>query len=178
LTRIERFCSEAVFMEDVIEGNFSPAATDFWFSMIKSNDSGQPKYQVRKIITGLGHHLTEPDYRVLDRFADNEPGNGPGILYFDEAHREVREVNHVVGLRYKDLHDLGVPLYPRSSVPLTRERDRDPRRISKAAEFLEARGLLKEAAIKRIIANCWLPGFAWDVDVFTVDRSASWSLWK
>jgi len=171
-TRIEGLCSEVVFMEDIVEGNFSPVTNEFWFSLNSDTAyDAPPKYDIRKIITSYDKGLTELDYRILDGFAREKFGLQVSIVHFDPSTNAVREFRHTSGKRYERVDQRGDYLPFHGDMPIAPIKDRNPERIYKAADFLETRGLLKDAAIKRLLANCYLPGYAWDIDVFTITAS-------
>jgi hypothetical protein len=168
-TRIEGLCSEAVFMEDVVEGNFSPVTNEFWFSRNRENGyNAAPKYDIRKIITSYEKGLNELDYRILDGFAREKLGLRVSVVHFDSSTKKVREFRHYSGQRHKHPDQQGDLLAFHGDMEIPSIEDRNPVRIHKAADFLEERKLLKDAAIKRLVANCYLPGGAWDIDAFTI----------
>ena len=164
-TRIEGLCSEAVFMEDIVEGNLSPVTEDFWFTR-----SGRTaKYEIIKVVTSYDKPLSELDYLILDKLATAEGILKTGIVHFDESTNTFRVFRHLEGQRYDQLREMG-NVWPLSGKGMIAEdADRNEERTIKACDFLAERGLLKEAAIKRIFANCILDRAAlWDVDAFTL----------
>lgn len=165
-TRVEGLCSEVAFMEDIVKGNLDPVTGDFWFSLEGPLDAAG-RYHVRKIITDTSVPLTELDYQVLDKFASLQPVIPVSVVYFDEPGRAFRHFYHQEGARYSSVDGLGTVMPPRVNPRQATEKDRDRERITKACGYLEGRGLLKEMAIKRLFANCWLGDTVWDVDVFT-----------
>ncbi|MDZ7343908.1 MAG: hypothetical protein ONA90_05280, partial [candidate division KSB1 bacterium] len=57
------------------------------------------------------------------------------------------------------------------SAPLPTPSERQSHRLDRAMNLLEAAGLLKHAAIERLLANCWLAsGRYWDIDAFAFHR--------
>ena len=47
------------------------------------------------------------------------------------------------------------------------EKERDAARHAKAFNYLEEQGVLRDAAIERLFANCWIGDrFFWDIDCF------------
>ena len=102
-TRVEGLCSEAAFMEDIVQGNFEPVTTDFWFSLIK----GGRGYHIRKVLTDLLFNLSELDYYILDYFTGIEPSLPVSIVYFNEFDRTFHEVEHKKGVRYSKFKGLG-----------------------------------------------------------------------
>lgn len=166
-TRIEGLCSEAVFMEDIIQGNIEPVTTGFWFSETPKNPL---KFHIWKIITDISIPINSLDYRILDGFASIK-GMPVSIVYFDETSKSFLEFMHKKGNRYSNIKDLGTKKYPNSNSLVANERQRNEVRIEKACRFLDHRGLLKNAAIGRLFANCWLKGAVWDIDTFTITPS-------
>jgi len=163
-TRVEGLCSEAVFMEDIVEGNLFPVASDFWFSLAESQG-----YDVTKIMTTSDKSLNDLDYLLLDMFAETADVDKIKIVYFDEFFNNFWSFPYKMGMRDEEL-DLAGRIWglPGKGV-MAEERNRDRERILKASDFLKERGLLKDAAIKRIFANCVLCKNAiWDVDAFTM----------
>jgi hypothetical protein len=165
-TRVEGLCSEVAFMEDVVQGNLDPVTADFWFSLEEPLDAAS-QYHVRKIMTNPLVRLTELDYQVLDKFAALQPVIPVSVVYFDEPSRTFRHFVHHKDARYDSVDGLGTVMSPRANRQHTTERNKDKTRIAKACAYLEERGLLKDIAIKRLFANCWLGDAVWDVDVFT-----------
>lgn len=163
-TRIEGLCSEAAFMEDVICGNLDPVTTDFWFSGLPHGG-----YHIRKIVTDPSVPLSELDYRILDGFASKSLP--VSMAYFDETSKGFFQLHHEMGRRYSTLIGLGKIMTRAAHLPNVPETDRDAARLAKACDFLETRGLLKDAAIRRLFANGWLGESVWDIDVLT--RSAT-----
>jgi len=161
-TRIEGLCSEAVFWEDVVEGHLHPVTSDFWF--VAAN--GRPGYNVVRIVPDPEKSFNDLDYQLLDGFTTRHTPS-ISIVWFDEANREFRKFAHIRGQRYHGLHGLGEPIPLHAPEEIADIEDRNPVRIGKACDFLEQRGLLKDAAIKRIFANCCIGGAVWDVDAFT-----------
>jgi hypothetical protein len=172
-TRVEGLCSEVIFMEDVVMNNFTSIASDFWFTKLEDKITpGRFMYLVRKIVTEPNKILTDLDYRLLDGFSVAPQVMAVSIVYFSEITKEFREVYHSPGNRYTGFLQSGEVLHPSGKpIFIAEEGDRDKNRIYKAAIFLEKRGLLKESAIKRLFANCWLSGPVWDIDVFTTTES-------
>jgi len=163
-TRVEGLCSEAVFGEDIVEGNISTVAPDFWFSVDRRG-----KYDVLKIVTNYEKPLSELELRILDQLAVANKTGKVGIVHFDDSTNTFRAFGHVKGESFGSLTGRGNvwPLSGRGK--MAEEEDRDEERILKACDFLEERGMLKDAAIKRIFANCVLGRDAvWDVDVLTL----------
>lgn len=166
-TRIEGLCSEAVFLEDVIQGHFSPIASDYWFV----HPGYSEKYNILKVITDAKTKLNNLDYKILDGFASPAAASNVQdvqLIHFEEPKKRFCSVHHKSGTRYTHFADLGTPLPPAGRPEFAPLKDRDPDRHKKAADYLEARGLLKYAAIKRLFANHWLEGGVWDVDVFSI----------
>ncbi|QEH39952.1 hypothetical protein [Chitinophaga sp. XS-30] len=161
-TRIEGLCSEVAFMEDVVYANLSPFTSDFWFS-----GAGRG-YHVRKILTDEAISLSNLDYTILDIFASMDSCLATSIVYFNKTSRAFYQFEHKEKKRYLKLEDYGCKLDPVANSALSNITGRDETRIAKACAYLEKRGLLRDAAIKRLFANNWLREFAWDIDVFTV----------
>jgi hypothetical protein len=162
-TRIEGLCSEITFLEDVVQGNLDPVTGDFWFVSAK----GQTGYDLIRIVPDPKKPFNDLDYRLLDGFTRAGHARSISIVWFDEANRQFRKFAHVRDRRYHDLQGLGelVALHaPEDIAPI---EDRNTERIGKACDFLEQRGLLRDAAIKRIFANCCIGGAVWDIDAFT-----------
>ena len=167
-TRIEGLCSEAVFMEDIIEGNFSSVASDFWYTRVEK------KYHVYKVITDPSVPLNDLDYQILDGFDSSIKHqrdlktSSVSIVYFDESSKTFRKFIHIYGNRYSNIYGLGSDMSPVCNAESAEQSQRDPVRLKKACDFLKQRGLLKDAAIKRLFANCWLQDKGvWDIDAFT-----------
>ena len=157
-TRIEGLCSEAAFMEDVVQGNLSPVTGDFWFT--KTHNS----YEVTRVVTDPTINLTELDYRILDGFVSKV---NVSIVWFNEQSREFIRVPHVKLMRYNDIKKVGTVMPPKEQTEMPNASERDERRLNQACDYLTTKGLLKQSAIKRLFANCWLSGPVWDIDAFT-----------
>jgi hypothetical protein len=166
-TRIEGLCSEIAFMEDIVHGNLDPVTSDFWFSR---EDKGEDKrYHVRRIMTDPKVPLNSLDYRILDGFARVKSVVSVSIVYFNEQSKAFREVRHLENTRYDHkLVDIGIDMKSRPDVEIADVTWRNRERINKACAYLKKRGLLKEMAIKRLFANCWLGEAVWDIDAFTM----------
>lgn len=157
-TRIEGLCSEAAFMDDVVTGNLSPVTTDFWFTKTPNS------YDVKRIITDPSKGLTDLDYRILDGFASRTQVS---IVWFNQQRREFLRIPHIRLMRYSNMTELGDVMPRNGMTDMPDGNGRDDRRLNQACDYLASKGLLKEAAIKRLFANCWLHGGVWDIDAFT-----------
>jgi hypothetical protein len=146
-------------MEDVVSGNLDPVTSDFWFSRL---DTG---YHIRKLVADVTEPLNDLDYEILDTFAVAHPVS---IVYFSESSRAFNEFRHVKGMRYARLNSQGKSMAPVVQSYRIEDSYCDKQRIDKACLYLEERQQLKNAAIRRIFANCWLGRNVWDVDTFTM----------
>ncbi len=122
-----------------------------------------------KIVTGYDKPLSELDYLILDKLATAKRALKTGIVHFDESTNIFRAFGHEEGERYDQLRGKGIIWNHSGNGIIAAAADRNAQRIGKACDFLEERGLLKEAAIKRVFANCVLNRAAlWDVDALTL----------
>jgi len=158
-TRIEGLCSEAVFMEDIVEGNLTPVTSDYWFILFRE------EYAVMKVMTADDQVLSELDHIVLDWLVDSPGTIRTGVVRFNSAAKEFWAYTYTKG----KLREEGKMWPLNRTAEISDPEHRDPERIRKATAFLEDRGILRDAAIKRIFANCFLPsGGVWDLDVITM----------
>ena len=164
-TRIEGLCSEAVFMEDIVKDNFSPVATDFWFTHAPNST----KYDVLKLVIHPERPLNDLDYLLLDKWVDAPEVGKTGIVYFDASKNEFWVFPHSRGSHYDQLLGKGVQWPLPGDGQMAKKEEIIREHTIDACDFLDARGLLRENAIKRTFANCFLTKRGhWDVDAFTV----------
>lgn len=159
--RIEGLCSELAFLKDVAEGQLQPITSDFWFSMNSNNRV------VWKVITDPDAGLIELDYRILDGLTWKHAKANVNIAYFDETRQNFYCFTHTAGQRYQHIIGKGNPM-SKSPFPEVDDNLRDPHRLKLACNFLAERGALKQAAIKRLWANCYMHGPFLDIDAFTI----------
>ena len=158
-TRVEGLCSEVVFMEDIVEGNLSPITFDIWF-IVKGGG-----YKVMKMLVVNDKPMSELDIIVMDHLADAPGTVETSVVRFDSSTNTFWEFIYVKG----QLEEEGSVWPLHGEVEISELKYRNPERLRKATAFLEERGLLREAAIKRIFANCVLPPWGvWDLDAITM----------
>ncbi|HEY4287963.1 MAG TPA: hypothetical protein VGN00_12750 [Puia sp.] len=162
ITRMEGFCAEVVFDEDIVSKYLSPVTGDFWFSLKPGG------YHIQKLVAGYDQPLNRLDYLLLDAFTAVEPVLQVSIAYFDGDEKEFRQFEHVNGRRYMGLRGLGEMIGRLKPLNIPESRRTYGDRFEKVYDFLKERGPLTELAIKRVFANFWLSDFSWDIDLFTI----------
>jgi len=160
-TRIEGLCSEAVFVSDLLADAFTEFSSGWWFKPANG------RYKILKLITAL-REITPLDFKLLDFFA---PHGEVFIVLFKTNCKQCE------GIRYSSNTRDNLAEYWTQNrrsfsrhFPIPRlpaKEQRNSGRLTQAVEFLNARGLLQQAAIASAFVSCWLGNqIIFDVDFF------------
>jgi hypothetical protein len=159
-TRVEGICVEHLFKEKFITPNFTDHSSGFWFTRKHG------AFRVVKLLIDPGH-FNQTDEKVLSHLQSH--GVMAWVVYHDAAAREFKVLRYHEGCMaaYKTI----ARDYPRTydRISMAAERDRNASRHEKAFAYLEEHGGLKDAAIERLFANCWIGNtWFWDIDQFVI----------
>jgi len=141
--------------------SFAEFSSGWWFK--PANGS----YKILKLITDL-QELAPLDFKLLRFFAQHAK---VAIFLFKKDGKQCEWALFSPQMEMplaEHWAQHARPFLQRSRISAPpRPEQRDKARLDQAAEFLHARGLLQQAAISRIFANCWLGDqFILDVDFF------------
>jgi hypothetical protein len=165
-TRIEGICTEALFIRDLLAPSFPDYSSSWWF-VSKGN-----RFHILKLVSEI-ENLSALEFALLSFFRAkqspaflitfNEKAKSFFYIKFDsDSIQHLRE-------RWRTHKKIIAPRKP--SAPMPSPSERQPHRLDRAMNLMEASGLLKHAAIERLFANCWLAsGRYWDIDAFAQYR--------
>jgi len=160
--RVEGLCSEVAFMEDIVHDSIKNITGDFWFYHGKDK-----RYIIIKMLTSPDRPLSSLDYTLLDKFASSKQVEKVGIAYFVPEKNQFKAFGHSIGKRHDSFNDEDKIWNFPGTGEMPDEKFRARERIINAGDFLRAKGILREAAIKRIFANCVIGQTSlWDIDAF------------
>lgn len=156
-TRLEGLCVEALFERTLVANTFEEHTSGFWFTR---------KSGAYRVVKFLVDPLTfaELDARVLDHLTLH--GMRAWVVFFDRKESTFRVLNYRKGC----MSEAGIAsarAYPRTTepIPIPGDKERKADRQEKAFKFLLESGRLREAAIERLFANCWIgKNYFWDID--------------
>jgi hypothetical protein len=163
-TRIEGICVEHLFRRQLITPAFSRNSSGFWFTRKDG------RYRVVKLLADP-RHFNALDEEVLGHLQRH--GVAAWVVYHDPESRGFKVTRFHDG-RMDDLL-ISARNYPRSLATgsISAARERNAERHDKAFALLEEYGVLREAAIERFFASCWIgDAWFWDIDQFVRYKGA------
>ena len=161
-TRVEGMFTEYFFYEEILKDVFSDVSSSWWFRQ----RSGA--YNIAKIIYEEDD-LSSFDVKILN-YLSNQKIN-VFIIIFNKKEKKFYYI------KYKEEYSnkLSEALcefkkeYPKNpkNAAIPKKNERNEKRILQAIGYLKSVGVLKNCAIERLFANCWLAeGAFWDIDFF------------
>lgn len=163
-TRIEGICTEVLFFNDLVKTSFENYSSGWWFFGDKT------RYTIIKITFGI-NELTDLDFFILDYFKTNDfPAY---VVSFKQAEKRFYYVEYKPEFK-NDINSYwrdNKKIYPlkKKAPPIPSVGTRNETRLNQAIDLLENSNALRQAAIERLFANCYLSSdYHWDIDAFVI----------
>jgi len=166
-TRIEGICTENVFYKELVSKSYKKTTSSIWFN--RKNNT----YNCIKVVDNI-QNITDVDKYILSYFYKKNINTFVVVFnYIEKCFYYVKISQGIINGDFIEYFRVNKKVYPLklSPPPIPMGKHRNESRLNLSIEYLKSFNMLKQSAIERVFANCYLStGWYWDIDSFVIEK--------